>query len=331
VVEPLIAHAGDSNEPNDTLVLAKPLSYPVDVTATLSGEEDQDDYYDFQSSSLDLRVAITADVPGVEFTLRLAPEGSFSSISTGEIRGSGECYLRTDSSGAYTLHVETYDYQGEYRLEITDSVAYKISGTMDHGKPGESYYSAPIINLTTLDIATPISGTGEYVLGYYPPGTYSIIARMANHTMSPSAPVDVVITNADVELDFTATYNNVDAMEPNDTDDTAGLITLPADFNATTDYENTIDPEDRHDWYTFTAASDGLLRVTLSRNWLHPPNNFYCDLFDGVNFSDLARSKAGGTNMLNEYLEFPVESGVQYWIHVYGSGDNRYKLEADIF
>ncbi|MEZ5337059.1 MAG: carboxypeptidase-like regulatory domain-containing protein [bacterium] len=327
---PLAMPQVDVDEVNDEDSQAFPLSLPADITASYSTQTDFNDWYRFNglvNESLEFMLEPTDK--DCEFIISINRIGDNTRLLELSRTGDMQFYFRVDTPGDYSMRV--YASPGgetEYRLRVKQAseTVYRISGTVDSGVANEQNYGSPVVNHTSGYFIRPNPFT--YNLGYYPNGDYELEWQAVNRTVTPAGKFTVTLAGADLVQDFTSVYLGNDALEPNDTGGTAAAISLPADFNATLDYDdNTIGAgADFSDYYSFTAGADGVVEISVTpkAGWV---NEFRLSLAEDASFNEVSLGKLNPVNGL-QMLRYPVTSGHDYLIRINNSYDLPYRLEA---
>ncbi|MCB1216777.1 carboxypeptidase regulatory-like domain-containing protein [bacterium] len=315
----------ESNDGHDTAAVLEGL--PQEIIATLSEETDTLDYYLLTGmDTAPLVFTLQTDDPDNRVSLQLESADGTYTYRGNDLRDGQNFYAPVVGGLDYELRLSASGGDGAYSLTIAKSEKelYRIHGTLDHGKPGESYGELYVLNHTTGSLVRLFSP--DYDLGYYPVGSYQIEMFVANHDVSPAGKVSVELIDKDEQVDFTASYNNHDFGEPNNSRATATPVSLPLDINASTDFAdiNAAGGNDLNDYYAVQPAADGVLQVTL-KTWRDEPLIVYMRIIDDASGTVLAHGRivdSDGTQL----MRLPVVAGHEYAVLVSSSSDLEYNL-----
>ena len=328
---PQITLSDDELEPNDNWTTPVIVTLPFSTQATVDLNSDSNDSYQFTIATPGtIQIKVSPQDPDVilRSTIRKQPTSSY--LLQHDSHGDDAFFFRADDAGDYVLEFRSYNTGATaYKLDISEdsTPVYLIGGTLDTGVGGEGPSGTYLVNHTTGDVL-PYTNT-NYTLGYYPDGTYQIEWMLSNYDVTPSGPASVVINGADETVDFTATYTDYDAYEPNNYSSDAATITAPFSFSATTDYRdpNRTPDYDTYDYYKFVASADGLFEVIMQPQTGYPgsyrvtltEDNWYTE----VGFGKL--SPSGSRRM----LRWNLTSGKTYYVIVRGYQDMTYSISGD--
>ena len=328
-VAPVLSLTTDNYEPSNKFSEPYILSYPVDIEASLSIENDYWDYYELTGlAGTPIQISLQPADPDSKIKCELFTSGVNVVLQEYTAVGDETFYFVPPAPGNYTIALTAMNNETTYHLTINDSPpVYRISGSLDSGNPGESYSGTFVSNLTTgHEVAVKID---SYDLGYHLSGSYDIRWFISDHTVTPAGVKTVVVSNADVVQDFSAVYNDHDNLEPNDSGGTAATVPIPFSGTASLDAHNQnlgFPDGDVRDFYKFVAPQNGEFEVKVTP-WHLEPNIFKLSFFEefDTNLVNIGKITPATGAQLCRYV---LKAGTTYYIEVQGSRDLEYSIEG---
>ncbi|MCB1216779.1 carboxypeptidase regulatory-like domain-containing protein [bacterium] len=329
LLDPVITLSTDSNEANDSNSYVQELSLPVDINASASSGDDHQDFYVLKGlDGEELEILVDPVDPDWGYEINIMALADGIPLFRTQHSGNLQCWLKAETADDYMVIVSSLGYgESEYQLRVNAAAepVHRISGTLDPGVPGESTSRMYVVNHTMGLAVLPFADS--YSLGWLPAGSYQIEWQGSNKSFVPAGKTTIVLSNADVLQDFTASNADHDFGEPNNNSGSATELTLPASLHATLDDDNdSAITADRIDYYKFTAPTDGAFEITVQpdADWY---GGFDVKLSEGTRFNFV---NAGKRNPLNgqKLMRYPVKAGMLYYIIVDNADDLEYDLEA---
>jgi hypothetical protein len=262
----------DSHEPNNDEENLVELLQPLEITATLSNESDDRDYYRIGNPGNQvLRIAFSCDPPYGEFDVDVTdPFGE--DIASFEFDGSGELYFQPNNETYLDLRFNAENSEFEYTFELSALPAYLVSGVVTD----EENNPIPGVRIVMLGNpkATSTNANGEFSFGLMPPGAYTVAY------VSPDYSPYYGTVQGEVEnqpLFFTIdslTESDGDDYEPNNDPSSAKVVAINDDYVAECGGLLT---GDTVDWYRISSPAAGvMLSVSLITS---EASNFSINLF----------------------------------------------------
>ena len=327
---PKLTIGSDSLEPNALpSLITEDLELPVEVVASISSLSDEVDCYrlgGLEAGGVAVNLKMTD--PDTLWTCMFYGESTPGDYQLVSGQGDEQLYYRSAAKADYILRLSADGGSSTYSLDMdmAGGPVYSISGSLDHGTPGDQYDGGFIVNQTTGRVL-PVTGP-SYDLGFVPEGSYDIQWYIANHLTVPLGAVTVVVNGADAVQDFTASYQSNDSGEPNNSTIAATPLSIPISTVASLDFDdvNVGAFGDGQDYYKFTAPGTGSFELTAVP-WLPSLSQLKLEL----------RSTADGGTVLAQRdeltgvhrLTFELQAGQDYVIHVTSDVDIVYQLAGD--
>ncbi|MCB1216782.1 carboxypeptidase regulatory-like domain-containing protein [bacterium] len=329
VLSPAVSYDGDSLEPNDSEATAAPVSLGTGIMASIDQPTDGTDYYSVAlASSSTLIMTLLAGDPDVVYELTMHLQEDPLQRAAYMIQGLRSVYFRTSGAGTLIVRVHSGEGSDDYILNIDNSPqpVFLISGSADDDAPGETESHTYIVNHTTGDSVEPEGGS--YRLGFYPDGDYEIQWQISNRDIIPPGKTTLTIAGADQTLNYTSTYSDKDSLEPNNNQLSAAPLSVPSTTIANLDFDNdqSVVGYDWIDYYSVTAASDGILELQVSPQENSPVGFVLLMLQEGSqNHTNLGKlNPQDGSRLLRQ----PVTAGATYWFLIQALDDMRYQMDV---
>lgn len=311
------AESDDNFEPNGGGPPTDPafLDYPVDISATSSGNDD-DDAYQFVPPAVGTYKLVCTPAPGYEKVRYYAVIGYAPDMSVAgqlETRGPRELLVNLTHHAPYLLFI-TSDQSFKYQLSLeATSDAFHITGTCTD----ESSNPLPYVN-----IFEPASGlswfsdmNGSFDIGYRGAGDYVLQAYLPGYQLSAGDPYEITVhvAAADQNVPLSFGPGTADAFEPNNDWGTAYAINLSTDYSAVVGSQLSSDTDD----YYYINPTPG------DHVWIEVHNVVGGDLVNFTVYDSLQNPLGTGQlqDSTSRRLDFVASDPAGYYLRIVGQGD----------
>jgi hypothetical protein len=265
----------DSLEPNETSA-ATLGELPLEFHASFAKLGDYSDKYSFDApagTGLHVRI-LPGDQGGNHYAINVY-DGTNTYVDGTSFNDVLDTWFSTGGGGTMRIELHGNGTDSEYEVELSSGTAHPIVGSV-------FYELTPLagarIYEPTFDRKADVSAGGNFNLGLFPPGTYTLYCSAPGYVMeNPSYTVTVTEEQEGYVDIWGAGLTHPDATEPNDTGLTAYLLTdntaLASKFAPSLG--------DTSDWYKLESNFIGGYSAVIEINyqpWQKDPTvEFYTD------------------------------------------------------